>query len=91
MALEAGTQLGPYEIVAPLGAGGQGEVYRAKDSKLGRDVAIKVLPDELAQDEETYREVQRARGRGYRTSLPSRTQTWPATVTVVSTKKFHRT
>ena len=42
--LAAGTKLGPYEILAPIGAGGMGEVYRAKDPRLGRDVAIKVLP-----------------------------------------------
>ena len=46
MALSAGRRLGPYEIVAPLGAGGMGEVYRARDPRLGRDVAIKVLPGE---------------------------------------------
>jgi eukaryotic-like serine/threonine-protein kinase len=47
MALLAGTHLGPYEIVAPLGAGGMGEVYRARDAKLNRDVALKVLPTEF--------------------------------------------
>jgi Tol biopolymer transport system component len=50
MPLSAGDKLGPYEIIAPLGAGGMGEVYRARDSKLNRDVAIKVLPAALASD-----------------------------------------
>ena len=50
MTLSAGTRLGPYEIVAQLGAGGMGEVYRARDSKLDRDVAIKVLPPSFARD-----------------------------------------
>jgi predicted Ser/Thr protein kinase len=50
--LAAGTRLGPYEIIAALGAGGMGEVYRARDTKLNRDVAIKVLPDLFAQDPE---------------------------------------
>ncbi len=48
MTLEPGTRLGPYEILAPLGAGGMGEVYRAHDAKLNRDVAIKILPEALA-------------------------------------------
>src|SRR5450432_2595442 len=52
MSLSPGTKLGPYEIVAPIGAGGMGEVYRAHDTKLGRDVAIKVLPESLAHDAE---------------------------------------
>jgi serine/threonine protein kinase/Tol biopolymer transport system component len=52
MTLTSGTRLGPYEVVAAIGAGGMGEVYRAKDTKLGRDVAIKVLPAAFAQDPE---------------------------------------
>ncbi len=50
MPLTPGTRLGPYEVVAPLGAGGMGEVYRARDSRLNRDVAIKVLPQHLSAD-----------------------------------------
>jgi serine/threonine protein kinase/tetratricopeptide (TPR) repeat protein len=52
MALISGAKLGPYEIHSPLGAGGMGEVYRARDTKLGRDIALKVLPAEMAQDPE---------------------------------------
>ena len=55
MSLIAGTRLGPYEVVAPLGAGGMGEVYRARDPRLGREVAIKVLPGGLAEDAERLR------------------------------------
>src|SRR5687767_5329782 len=50
MPLTTGTRLGPYEIVAMLGAGGMGEVYRARDSRLERDVAIKVLPNDWTAD-----------------------------------------
>ncbi len=59
MALSAGTTLGVYEIIALLGAGGMGEVYRARDSKLGRDVAIKVLPDLFVDDPERVGRFQR--------------------------------
>ncbi len=52
MALTSGTKLGPYEIVAPIGAGGMGEVYRARDTRLEREVAIKVLPSHLSENPE---------------------------------------
>src|SRR5881628_1082479 len=55
MSLSAGTKLGPYEIQAPLGAGGMGEVYRARDTRLERTVAIKVLPDHLSSPEARQR------------------------------------
>ena len=50
MSLQAGTTLGPYEIQAPLGAGGMGEVLKARDTRLDRTVAIKVLPEHVASD-----------------------------------------
>ncbi|HTY41664.1 MAG TPA: protein kinase, partial [Thermoanaerobaculia bacterium] len=55
MSLSPGTRLGPYEILSPLGAGGMGEVYRVKDTRLAREVAIKVLPETLASDPERLR------------------------------------
>ena len=55
MALSAGTKLGPYEIEVSIGAGGMGEVYRAKDTRLGREVAIKVLPSSLTKDSDRLR------------------------------------
>ena len=59
MALAAGIRLGPYEILAPIGSGGMGEVYRAKDLRLKRDVAIKVLPQEFSQDSDRLARFQR--------------------------------
>src|SRR5688500_13127013 len=52
MALTPGSRLGPYEIVAPIGEGGMGEVYRATDTRLDRTVAVKILPDAVASDPE---------------------------------------
>src|SRR5262245_3127069 len=59
MKLAAGARLGTYEVVAPLGAGGMGEVYRARDTRLGRDVAIKTLPAAFAQDAERLARLRR--------------------------------
>jgi Tol biopolymer transport system component len=65
LTLSAGARLGPYEIVTPLGAGGMGEVYRAKDPRLGRDVAIKVLPTSFSNDSDRLRRFeQEARAAG---------------------------
>ncbi|HTA23478.1 MAG TPA: LpqB family beta-propeller domain-containing protein [Terriglobales bacterium] len=55
MGISSGTRVGPYEIVSPLGAGGMGEVYRARDSRLGREVAIKLLPSSFSQDADRLR------------------------------------
>ena len=55
MSVAPGSRLGPYEIVARIGAGGMGGVYRARDSRIGRDVAIKVLPAEFAADPDRLR------------------------------------
>jgi serine/threonine protein kinase len=55
MPVKPGARLGPYEILSPLGAGGMGEVYRARDARLARDVAIKVLPEDSSTDPERLR------------------------------------
>src|SRR5438876_2111684 len=55
MTIASGTHLGPYEIVGPIGAGGMGEVYRARDTRLGRDVAVKVLPHTFSADVDRLR------------------------------------
>src|SRR5438046_442951 len=59
MVLTAGARIGPYEILSPLGAGGMGEVYRARDPKLGRDVALKILADAFASDPDRLARFQR--------------------------------
>ncbi len=59
MTISAGARLGPYEVIGPLGAGGMGEVYRARDTRLGREVAIKVLPAALASDPERLKRFER--------------------------------
>jgi eukaryotic-like serine/threonine-protein kinase len=59
MALAAGDKLGPYEILAPIGAGGMGEVYRARDSRLGREVAVKILPGHLANNQQALARFER--------------------------------
>ncbi len=65
MTVGVGTRLGPFEIISPLGAGGMGEVYRARDSRLGREVAIKVLPAAFSADEDRLRRFeQEARAAG---------------------------
>src|ERR1700674_1905367 len=65
MSISAGTRLGPYEILSPLGAGGMGEVYRARDSRLGREVAVKVLPASFSADPDRLRRFeQEARAAG---------------------------
>src|SRR6476661_4615256 len=59
MALSPGTKLGPYEVLSPLGAGGMGEVYKARDTRLDRTVAIKVLPSHLSSSEEVRQRFER--------------------------------
>src|SRR5262249_22052122 len=59
MTLQSGTKLGPYELLSPLGAGGMGEVYRARGTRLGRDVAIKLLPERMASSSESGQRLER--------------------------------
>ena len=75
MALSSGTRLGPYEIGPQLGAGGMGEVYRAKDARLKRDVAIKVLPATYSTDADRLRRFER--------EAPRRTRRGSCTATLV--------
>ncbi len=70
MPIVSGTRLGPYEIVELRGKGGMGDVYRAGDTRLDCDVAVKVLPAELSKDEAYRKRLQRAR-------LPRRSSRWP--------------
>jgi len=80
MSVSAGRQLGGYQILAPLGAGAMGEVWRARDSKLGRDVAIKVLPEAVANDPERMARFEReARLLAVRTRDPAGGETDPPT------------
>jgi serine/threonine protein kinase len=71
MALKPGTQLGRYEISAPLGAGGMGEAYRAHDERLDRDVALKVLPEAVARDPDRLARFEREAKAVARLSHPS--------------------
>jgi serine/threonine protein kinase len=63
LSLTPGTRLGAYDVTAPLGEGGMGQVYRARDTKLDRDVAIKILPEAFAHDADRWRGFNVKRGR----------------------------
>src|SRR5713226_10429241 len=80
MPLAPGTKLGPYEISEPLGSGGMGEVYRASDSKLKREVAVKVLPAEFATDPQDGALRTRSPGSGFLESCEHRLHPWPGRI-----------
>ena len=86
MALSFGTRLGPYEILAPLGVGGMGEVYRAKDTRLKRQVALKVLPDALTADADRLARFQREIGTSSRQTSRS-VQTAPSRCSISASRK----
>ena len=75
MSQTVGDRLGPYEILAPIGAGGMGEVYRAKDTRLGRDVALKILPPHLAVDRDRLSQFSSRSAGGRRVESPQRGDT----------------
>ena len=68
---DRGTRIGAYEIVTAIGAGGMGEVYRARDSKLNRDVALKILPEGFASDADRLARFMREAGRSPRSIIPT--------------------
>ena len=65
MPLQAGTTLGPYRVTAKIGEGGMGEVYRARDTKLDRDVALKVLPEAFTEDPDRLARCEREAAHGF--------------------------
>jgi len=90
MPLSAGARLGPYEILGPIGKGGMGEVYRAKDTKLKREVAVKVLPEAFAKDRERMARFQREAEVLASLNHPNIAQIYASVVTSNPAKRGHR-